>query len=248
MIAPVAQFARLGSEVSGRTCCEDRFPDGGEGSLESDELVVIRGVRENRAGGEIDQAQLCGNDSASAQQYERVELHLEERLGFGELARRFSGLVVDHPHLTRRCNVYPVDEAAESNAVLQFGLDVDLARLGIESSGIFERVVRRDELADFVEERIQLALRNKVSGLGRLGTDTFPRGTDEFGCAIGNPVTGRECKQCFQCRVYDGASDLGSGWRFRNSVDCSEAIEQGALFVVTRPRRRERRPTTRALV
>src|SRR4051794_23816915 len=100
VVAPVAEPALVGPEVTGRHGPLDRRPDRLQGALEAHQLALVGGVGERVAVAEVEQLQLAGDDAAGTPEHQRVELHLEQRLRLEGLPRHRPGLVVDDPERT----------------------------------------------------------------------------------------------------------------------------------------------------
>ena len=84
-------------------------------------------VAQHLAVAEVHELQQRRDHAGGAPQHQRVELHLEQRLGLERLARRPAGLVVHDPDGPARRHVDPVDDAPQAQAAGQDHLHVLLA-------------------------------------------------------------------------------------------------------------------------
>lgn len=87
VLAELAQPGLLRSEIAGRHGRADRLPDRAQGALEAEQFVVVRAIDQLLPVGEVHQLQAGRHHPAGAQDRERIELHLEQRLGLVGLAR-----------------------------------------------------------------------------------------------------------------------------------------------------------------
>ena len=121
--------------------------------------MLVRLVTQHLGVAEVDELEHPGDDAAGPPDDQGVELHLEQRLGLEELARRTAGLVVDDPQLTRGCLVDPIDVAVDRESGLQLVDDVDLALGGLEPLRILEGEVAAEQIAALLQPSLEVRLR-----------------------------------------------------------------------------------------
>ena len=179
---PPAEPGPAGAEFSCRAGGFDCAPDCGQGLVEALQCMESRLVVEDLAIREVDEPQPCSQNATRTKQRDGVELHLEQRLGLRHCAhgrRRPAGLVVDHPHFAGRCDIDPIDKAAQHHSIGQFDLDSLLAALRIESGRVFEAVVAAQQRLGFGQDLGLLLGGQLIGQTGVRGRRRSPRGIHE---------------------------------------------------------------------
>ena len=233
------------SSAAARIAGPDRF----EGAGEPQQLRLVRLVGQRLAVGEVEQPQLGGHRAAQLQQHERVELHLEQRAGLGDRARRRAGLVVDDPDLPGGGDVEPVDVAAQQEPRRELGLHQQLPRRGLQPARILQPEVgveqrpRRGQ--PFGELGVVRTREERLDQLGCVLLQPGPRRPDQRTGGRGMPIGGRQVVEPLQHRVHQRAAHLGAAGDLGQPVDGAEAVEQRALLEIGRAGRGERGPPRR---
>ena len=136
--APVAQAGRVRLPVAGLLGEPDRGPHRLDLALGGAQVVLVGLVAQDLAVAEVDQLEHRRHDAAQLPDDERVELHLEQRLGLVALARALAGLVVHDADPAVGRHVDAVDEPAEQQLGVEERLDVELALGGLEAARVLE--------------------------------------------------------------------------------------------------------------
>ena len=136
-------------------------PRGPDLALGGPQVGLVGLVAQHLAAAEVEQLQQPRHLAAQPPQHQRVEPHLEHRLGLEALAGRPAGLVVDHPQGAGRRDVEPVDVAAQPQAGLEVVLDEELALGGLEPRRVLEREVGVEQVRRAEVEPLVAALRRR---------------------------------------------------------------------------------------
>ena len=146
VVAPVAQPRLVGTPLAGLGRTPDRLPQRLDLALGGEQVGLVRPVAQHLGVAEVDELQQVRDHAPGAPHDERVELHLEQRLGLEVLARRRAGLVVDDAHLAGGCQVDPVDVAVDGQPRVQGRDHVDLALGGLEALRVLQREVALEQV------------------------------------------------------------------------------------------------------
>ncbi len=169
-----------------------------------------------------------------APEHQRVELHLEQRLGLEQLARRPAGLVVDDPHGAVGGDVEPVDVPAQGEP-LDLGLHVELASGRLEPGGVLEVEPLLDEGLGGGEPALlgqQLVVVDHRRELGTLVDQRGPARLEEGDGGLRRALGRREVEEVLEHGVHQRAACGGGGRGTLELVDRPEPEQQRALLEV----------------
>src|SRR3954447_9311813 len=237
VVAPVAQPPGRGTPVAGARGTVDGRPQGPQLALGGHELGLLGGVPQHLAVAQEDQLEQGRDTAVQAPEHERVELHLEQRLGLEQRRRRAARLVVDDPHPPVGGDVQPVDVAAQLEAVVQRGLDVQLALGGLQAGGVLQVEPAGEELLGTGEpagHRVLVAV-EEAADLRLLGAHPLPLRSEHRPRRSERAFGGGQVEQPLQDGVHDGAAHGSRARGLRQPVDDPEPVQQRTLHEVRRP-------------
>ena len=148
-----------------------------------------------------------------------------------------SGFVVDDANLTGGGDVHAVNEAADGNAIRQDGIDVHFAFVGIETLRVFHLEVAPEKGTALDEEVVEIGVGNQVSEFWVCLTHRCPVRFQALYSSRVEAVLARKLMHFLQNRMYEGSLNLCHGFGFGETVNSAEAVQQGALLVITSARR-----------
>ncbi len=225
--------------VAGLRGAHHGIPDGPDVALDGEQVALVGGVAHDLAVAEVDQLELARDLAVDAPEHQRVELHLEQRLGLEQLARRPAGLVVDDAHRAVGGDVETVDVPAQGEP-LDLGLDVELAGRRLEPGGVLEVEPLLDEGLRGGEPALlgqQLVVVDHRRELGPLVDQGGPSWLEEGDGGLRGALGRGEVEEVLEHRVHQGAPRGGRGRWALELVDGPEPEQQRALLEVRRAAR-----------
>ena len=241
MRAPLTDATGPGPPVTALVGALDRLPQRLDLAFGGEQVGLVGLVAHDLAVAEVHQLEHGRHPALRTPDRERIEPHLEQCPGLELLRRGGAGLVVDDPDLAARCDVEPVDVAAQVQAGRQLGLNRQLAVGGLDPPRILQGEVPVEHDPGSLQPGRQLRLvREQAGELGLLGGQPLPFRPDERVSRLRRAARRRLVEQVLENGVHERPAYRGrAGW-LGQPVDDAEPVEEGAGEEVAGPGRGQR--------